>query len=353
MDGCTTVATTRTASATLPVEQAIFTAVRNARGAGYRIVAASPGLDADDQREIVQRAPSHESLCDAGPDACGLAAFPLRSGRLCLFLVQHAGREKTSRGGLRVYTRIFVLGPAAYTGLGADPLRLAALLPDAGEIPAQPPSRLSALQLDAGVAPRATAPPPPLRPGVLTLATAVLAPQSVLVTEAPDPVAILRGLWDCLPLARRQTCSVSYGLRFAPSRRFDVMLAHRPDARGLHFAAEQGCHVYPWHAASPATQSAYAPWLDFVARRWATGDARAVRSLADRAAAPLTAETLNAATQWHDAIDAAADAQDAAQLEPLRARLRAGRPSEPLLAALYDELAEAVAVREGTHVLRG
>ncbi|MBK9119014.1 MAG: hypothetical protein IPM18_05335 [Phycisphaerales bacterium] len=346
MDGCTVVAPPAPVGTHCTVDQAVFTAIRNAYGAGYRIVAASPGLSTEEQREITQRAPSHESLCDPGPAAHGFAAFHLRSGRVCLFHVQHAGREKTSRGGLQVYTRIFVLSPADYTALGADPLRVMALLPPSAPPAAQPPAHLPTLQLAVPPAPRAAAPPAPLRAGVLALATTVLTQQPVLVTEAPDPPTVLRALWGCLPLARRQVCSVSHGLHFAPARRFDIMLVDRPDARGLHFAAEQGCHVYPWRGVPVTTATPFDSWLAFVARRWATGDAWTVRRLCEQASAPITADILAAAAEWQDAIDAAADAPVGEPLAALHARLNQSRPVAPLLATLYDEFAATLAARQ-------
>ena len=68
------------------VERAVFTSMRSPMGEGYRIVAASNGICADERREILRCAPSHGSLCDSSPGATGLASFGLDNGRRCIFL---------------------------------------------------------------------------------------------------------------------------------------------------------------------------------------------------------------------------------------------------------------------------
>ena len=53
---------------TVCCDQAIFTSVRTPMGEGYRIIAASKGLTAEERKALTKLSPSHDSLCksDAG-----------------------------------------------------------------------------------------------------------------------------------------------------------------------------------------------------------------------------------------------------------------------------------------------
>jgi hypothetical protein len=50
-----------------PIEQAIYTSAVTKRGAGYQIVAQSPGLHDEDARELAVWCPSHDSSLSWGP----------------------------------------------------------------------------------------------------------------------------------------------------------------------------------------------------------------------------------------------------------------------------------------------
>ena len=85
-------------------DQAIFSSVRTPMGQGYQIVAASKGLTPGEKREINQHSPSHGGLCQDGPDAKGVAWYPLSSGRLALAHSADAGAEHSGRGARRTWT---------------------------------------------------------------------------------------------------------------------------------------------------------------------------------------------------------------------------------------------------------
>ena len=89
--------------------QAIFTSLRGPTGSGYRLVATSGGLSRDERQQIATRSPSHDALCDPGPEATALSFYPLDSGRLCLAHSCYAGLEGSGRGGRRTYTRAVVI----------------------------------------------------------------------------------------------------------------------------------------------------------------------------------------------------------------------------------------------------
>ncbi len=191
MDPRSVVGGAASAAGTVLAEQAVFTSIRSPWGRGYRIVAASAGISPDEKREIVQRAPSHQSLCDASPQGRGLASFAMQSGRRCVFLTQNAGVEHSARGDFRVHTHVLVLEPAAYRCLGCDPLAAAAAaraaLGDAW-LNDQPPPALARLTLDAHAGGEEAGPPVAPEAGdvesLLTILSWLLQGRRVLVHGA-------------------------------------------------------------------------------------------------------------------------------------------------------------------------
>lgn len=244
-------------NARLCCDQAVFTSIRSPMGQGYRLIAASTGVSAEEKIEITQRSPSHGSLCDSSPEAVGLLSYPLADGRYCVACCIHAGVEHTARGGLRVYTHNLILDAADFTALDADPVRIyAALLvylrregPMLKVPSALPPLGLS-IPVPAGPAEPAeseSANPVPPAAGIagpeepsdkrqtetLTqIAADLQTDRSVVVVGVADLRLFLGTLWPLLPPGVRQRLSVSAGLRYAPPRR--VRLAILPgDFGGL------------------------------------------------------------------------------------------------------------------------
>ncbi len=108
---------------TVALDQAIFTSVRTPMGEGYRIIAVSRGLTADDRRAITRTSPSHDALCDPSPEAVGMACYPLPSGKLCIAHTCSAGVEHTGRG-TRIYTHNLVAAPEGFAQFGFNPFRI-------------------------------------------------------------------------------------------------------------------------------------------------------------------------------------------------------------------------------------
>lgn len=331
-------------------EQALFTSIPSPLGRGYRIVAASPGLTADERREIVRCAPAHGGLCDPHPDATGLASFTLPSGRRCLFLARHDGIEQTARGGYRVWTRVLVLAPADYLRFGADPLAVAAAVPPPDPRPLRsPPPTLPPLPLAATAPPgsrpaHSTAPPPADVPRILRILAAALEQRPLLVTGAPQPAAVLRWTLDALPAAQRALLSVSCGLRCSPTRRFALILgeAQPGEIEALLLAAPRD--VVPWSASPPRPGGPFAAWLRLAALSWEQGRADALRRLTDRLvqATPAAALARIAAL----ALDLARVPEaDAGLLDALGRQHAAERPDNEVHADLLDAFGKAVAAR--------
>ncbi len=110
---------------TLTCDQAIFTSIRTPMGEGYRIVAASRGLRANEKQVITRFSPSHGGLCapdhvepDKTTGVIGVAFYRLPTNRLCVALTCSAGAEHTGRGGQRVYTHNVVFDASEFSRCG-------------------------------------------------------------------------------------------------------------------------------------------------------------------------------------------------------------------------------------------
>lgn len=333
-------------------EQAIFTSIRSPSGRGYRIIAASPGISPDDKREIVQRAPSHQSICDASPHGCGLASFTMQSGRRCLFLAQNAGVEHSARGDYRVHTHVLIFEPAGYRRLHCDPLAIlsAARAALAGDwLNDQPPATLTHLTLDvhAPAKDSHTAMRSPATDdvdGLLAVLSHVLSGRRVLLQGPSDLLRLLAWIWSGLPAAVRDALSLSCGLRCSPGRNFPLILTgdsgseRRRSGIGADFA------VVEWPAATRPEATEFDPWLSFVRRRWAAGQLVELDHISAELTAASTVTDLTRVARLCDDLAQLADA-DLACVDELTARHAGGQWREGAGARLYTEFCRAAVIR--------
>ena len=269
------------------VDQVLFTSVRSVTAEGYRIIAASGGVKPEEKAEIIRRAPSHASLCEAEPQARALSAYPLNGGRYCVALSQYAGVEHTARGGLRVHTHIVVLDQQEYLAFGCNAARVYAALADAvgGKPVLNPPQPLDRLDLpaasrgtsaatdiarveDAGVLCHdAGRDRQPSAAEVLPILLGVLQGDELVVTGSHDRFDLLERVAISLPLAARRSLAVSVGLKYSPSRRLRLCLVSRD--KGETQRATRGRKVRLLDASAPCSRqsSPYEAWGDLV-ERW-------------------------------------------------------------------------------------
>ncbi len=247
--------------------QAIFTSIRSPMGQGYRIVAASPDVKAEDKIEMTRRSPSHGGLCDSSADAVGLLSYPLGGGRHCIACCAHAGVEHTARGGLRVYSHLAVLESSDFEAIAADPVRIHAVMlqrlrrngPDLA-----PPPSLGQLSLevpcpeeedeeptaDAHV-PQAQAeiesgsePPSPVNPALAAIAADLEADRHVIVAGATDPMSALNALIELLPVEVRHRLSLSVGIAYSPGRRLQLVLLPEEHSQLRRLVAGQNVVIH-------------------------------------------------------------------------------------------------------------
>lgn len=342
-------------SGTEPVlaEQAVFTSIRSPSGRGYRIVAASPGISPDEKREIVQRAPSHQSICDTSPHGCGLASFTMQSGRRCVFLSQNAGVEHSARGDYRVHTHVLLFDPHVYRSLHCDPLAIASAARAAlgnAWLSDQPPPALTCLTLDVNAASVACSefagwsPAPAEVEGLLTVLSCLLCGRRVLVQGPPNLQRLLAWLWSGVPAGMRDALSLSCGLRFSPSRSFPLVLLEGRGSPGRRSGVDPDFVVVEWPSAAGPESSEFDRWLSFVRRRLAAGQVielgRLSVELTDAARAPDLARVV----QLHDDLMRLGEA-DLALVHALIERHAERTWTKGTGARLYGEFQRAAEMR--------
>lgn len=235
---------------TVTCDQAIFTSVRSIMGEGYRIIAASAGVQADEKIEITRRSPSHGGLVSDDPGAVGLEAYALPSGRHCVAYCCHAGCEHTARGGQRVYTHAVVLEQEAWRAMQANPLTIHAALAQYVQSKGpmlKPAARLEKIPLSVIVpAPCepaaagddsgsvcthdnghvATADIPLTRAAECARAAAeeLLSGRQLILLDAPNPLGLLEKVLLSIPLDMRDTLDVSAGIKYSPARKIRLVL---------------------------------------------------------------------------------------------------------------------------------
>ena len=281
--------TAATTTGTIQADQAIFTSIRSPMGEGYRIVVASKGVTPDEKREILKYAPSHGSLSHDSPDARALAYFPLSTGRRCIFLTRAAGLEHTGRGGYRVFTHILVLEPTGMRAFAWDPFSIAATIQEySDEEVRRPPDSMTPKPLTPAKNSGASdaimetlVPAPADSEMTLHIAARLLAEGGLFVVGASNAATILHTVWEVLPAYVRQGISFSCGLKYSPTRSFDVVFTEASTPELIKIERERSSGVYSWGTALTPVTTAYPKWLKLVADRWVENRMGDIRNVCD------------------------------------------------------------------------
>jgi hypothetical protein len=283
------------------VDQAIFTSVRSAMADGYRIIASCPGLTTDEKREITQRSPSHDGLCDSSSSASGLASYPLGSGRRCIAASRHAGIEHTGRGGQRVYTHIVVLDRADFHRFRCHPFEVQAALRQAvgQDVLLDPSARLDRLALPL---------PKSCRPGpshtgstsrvrgnvdrIGDILSAVLNGRRIIVSAAPAPREVLSWALRGMPRAVRGSLAASFGLKLTPNRILTLAFIDSCGRETERMIRGRDVLLYDWQSPPAPESSPFDPWIRFVRTRWEQGRFAELEHLSARLTEDVTAQCL-------------------------------------------------------------
>lgn len=226
MDRTATLTPTSTLE-TLLVDHAVFTSVRSPMGEGYRIIAASGGLRPDERMETTRRAPSHGSLCETNVDAAGVIGFPLPTGRYCVGYVRLAGKEHTSRGGMRVHTHFVFLTPPQFAAFACDPWLVAGMIAaiDGDEPLLKAESSMPQLSLGEGCVQLPDASPmmPAVEVGWLeSIVRSALRGSAFVANSAALSDGCEQLAWRVIPCVMRAKRSISIGIAYSPARNLDV-----------------------------------------------------------------------------------------------------------------------------------
>ena len=269
------------AGVVLACDQAIFTSIRGPMGEGYRLVAASRGLRADEKQTITRNSPSHDALClreESGvKDAPAAAFYSLPTGRLCVAYSCVAGAEHTARGGQRVYTHVAVFESRDFPDCGYNPFNVLRAMVAAGLTTPQltPPAVLPGLVLSV-----ANPGPGVSSANFISRWTSAhrryclhaLIEHHPLVIDVKDGwVESAEALLLGVPGPSRAEVSFGAGVRFSVGRGHQLQILY--DDKGTvrsRLAGQSVEYIQPTSKTPPSPPSS--AWLTFVDRHWTSGD---------------------------------------------------------------------------------
>ncbi len=282
---------------TVTGDQAIFTSVRTATGAGYRVVAASRGLRPDEKMDITRRSPSHGAMCDEAENAVGLSAYPLPSGRYCIADSRYDGHEPSARGGQRIRTHAVILETAAYRRFGYNPViaheALVEGIAQTAEI--NPPAPMEALTLRPRLKGGASVDAQTIRNSadvVLALISEVLCGRHAVLSGQSSPKGFVSGLVAALPLYAREKLAISIGIKFSLDRRMQIALIDQNGGGVLRAVRGHNVSCFDAGTTPEVANSAVPRWLGLVKQCWSSGRLRAMERLSNELDLQLNADGL-------------------------------------------------------------
>lgn len=326
---------------TIQADQAIFTSIRTPMGEGYRLIAASPGITAEERAEITRRCPSHGGMCDASPSASALSSYPLGTARHCVGWTRYAGVEHTARGGQRVHTHLAVLEPDGFKAMQQDPFRVCAAMQEVlDDQPCiKPGGGLDCLPLSVRHAGSARSAPIP-RTGIenaCRVAARLLDHDVVLVVGSNTPMTVLQTMFLVLPQAFRAGLAVSANLQYASARQIRLTVMQQSTAELQRMVAGKDVHVLDLAAADSLEESPFAAWFEFVLESGQRGRLAETVLLADELDGSLDGPTLTRVAGICRDTDRVERASQAT-LEELVSRYADLQPAHPVEGRLVRHL---------------
>ena len=303
-------------------------------GEGYRIIAASPGLRADEKQTITRNSPSHGGLCGSpqidateGWPIAAASFYAMKSGRLCVALSCPAGAEHTGRGGQRIYTFGVVFAAEEFVHCAFNPFHVlrAMIAADLHQPCLKPPPVLEEIvlcvdtQYDHMTTPR-------LHEGLCGPAgclvlEGVLRNRSQVVDLGGNFLSSTEALLLGLPGPARANTSFGAGLRFSPSRKRTLHTFH--DEKGMTKQRLVGQPVdYTDTVQPPGVPANPSAWMTFVVRRWKNGDYVKLAIETSRAFVDVDAQARERIGRLYNDIDAIPEMSTDALLTASLDRLR-------------------------------
>lgn len=211
------------------MDQAIFTSARTEHGDGYQLVARSPGVTADQARELAVWGPSHDALYSRKGEPSSVNFQRLKCGTYCVSKTVASGDEYSNRGGARIYTQFLLVCPADWARFANNPFAIirAAWAKGILAVVENPSATLEPFTL-AGRSARVdngslTQFASWIGPdGARRLVSAAMAPEVQLIAGVTDYEMLFRGLLNCFPVECRTELTFTTGLRYSPRRPFHL-----------------------------------------------------------------------------------------------------------------------------------
>ncbi len=343
-------------SALLLCDQVVFTSVRSGIAEGYRIIAASPGVQPAEKVEITRRSPSHGGLTDDDPGAVGLESYTLPTKRHCVAYCCYAGSEHTARGGQRVYTHAIILDRQAWRQFQANPVAVHALLARQVESTGpvlKPAGRLEKISLApqaratniaASISGTASA---DIMDLALTAAGDLLGGRTSVLCGAANPYRLMEKVLLSLPLEVRETLNSSIDIRFSPARKMRLVLTAEPKPElqrriaGLNIRLRNaGSNA----ASSPAVEppTAFAAWEQLLRRWWREGRREDIHRLTGELCRGISSDALNRIATICEDTDAIATLSPE-ETASMAARYASRKPATRAEQVLTKELLAAAA----------
>jgi hypothetical protein len=214
----------------LRVEQAVFTSAPSDGYLGSHPVGVSPGVCADDARELAAWSPAYDGLLPLDPAPSSFNFHPLPSGSFCISRCVRAGEEPGRRGGARVWTHCLVTAPDVLARFANNPWALyrAATSGQPQNVPEKVRQPIEPLDFEGGamavdqiLLARLAVDPGPH--AMAALVAAALDSVCLALRGGPCAEQLIAGLFSCLPLECRTEISFASGLRFSVQRPFRVV----------------------------------------------------------------------------------------------------------------------------------
>ncbi len=215
----------------MQIEHAIFTSAKTPQRDGYHVVCSSPGVAAEDLRELAQWGPTHDSLLPAALNTGSVNFHQLPSGNWNVARTVQAGEEYSGRAGQRIYTHSLVLGEKAFQQFSNDPFRLLEAAVASGRLMAHDdlPNVLEpftlvgrAAPVDRGAVQKLLSRFEPERIAYL-VGSAVSGARMGVVTIGSG-ADIFAGLLSLLPVECRRQLNFTTGLKHSTQRPFQMQI---------------------------------------------------------------------------------------------------------------------------------
>jgi hypothetical protein len=315
---------TRPGAAAVTCDQAIVTCIRSPMGHGYRVVAASDGLQRGESTEIASRAPSGDGLCTDSPTATGMSFFGLGSGRYAVLHVAYAGKEPTGRGGQRTYTRAMILDADGLRRFRCNPFEVLRAAESAGMLVVDLEASRTVPKVSLTPCPSPTAAAEAL--GRISpqwcghLVEKILSNRELIIAADENPVAIAEALLLATPSPCRPSVSISAGLRVSVNRSNRLTLIQGDGTRARQFLRGRPADFVNLTAAANPPSPPDHPWaqaterllvekrtsrlVDLASVRFTQADVDAIESIGracldlDNIRTASTAELMDTATAY-------------------------------------------------------